>query len=175
MQKFHKIKIYLLPLIILSGCAQVLNFQQGSEQEQNKPTQTDEDAMHVYKNSFCFCCKRWMRYLEKNNIKIKNDNSQKVAEVKKKWGIPYSMQGCHTGVFANKYVFEGHVPARLVHQFLSNPPANSIGLAVPGMPALSPGMYKEGKPQHSQAMPYHVYLILADGQYRIYETVYRPE
>ena len=45
-----------------------------------------------------------------------------------------------TVVTTDGYVFEGHVPAKYMAQFLENPPVQAMGLAVPGMPVGSPGM-----------------------------------
>ena len=39
----------------------------------------------------------------------------------------------------NGYAIEGHVPAREIHRLLKTAP-HAKGLAVPGMPAGSPGM-----------------------------------
>lgn len=124
----------------------------------------------VYKSPFCLCCKEWMAHLEGNAFSVSSVNGLDTAEVKQQWGIHPSMQGCHTGVWNNQYVFEGHVPARLIRKFLANPPKGSIGLAVPGMPKGSPGMYRGGDFE-----PYVVYAIQANGEYRFYEKVTAPE
>lgn len=124
----------------------------------------------VYKSPFCLCCKEWMTHLQENNFSVGSENGLDTAAVKQRWGIPASMQGCHTGVWRNQYVFEGHVPARLIRKFLANPPKDSIGLSVPGMPKGSPGMYRGGEFE-----PYVVYQIQRDGEYRFYEKVTAPE
>ncbi|MBN8431549.1 DUF411 domain-containing protein [Microbulbifer salipaludis] len=124
----------------------------------------------VYKSPFCLCCNDWITHLEQNAFTVSSENGLDTAAVKQQWGIHPSMQGCHTGVWNRQYVFEGHVPARLIRKFLANPPANSIGLAVPGMPQGSPGMYR-GK----NFAPYVVYAIQANGEYRFYEKVTAPE
>ena len=59
---------------------------------------------------------------------------------KERYGVLQQMRLCHTTVTTNGYVLEGHVPAKYMAQFLANPPTDSIGLAVPGMPVGSPGM-----------------------------------
>lgn len=136
------------------------------------PTKGGErtEEIVVYKSPFCLCCKEWMTHLEQNNFSVGSENGIDTAAVKQRWGIPASMQGCHTGVWRNQYVFEGHVPARLIRQFLANPPKDSIGLSVPGMPKGSPGMYRGGEFE-----PYVVYQIQRDGEYRFYEKVTAPE
>lgn len=132
--------------------------------------QDAENDIIVYKSPFCLCCKEWMTHLEQNAFKVGSENGLDTAAVKQKWGVPATMQGCHTGVWKNQYVFEGHVPARLIRKFLASPPKNSIGLAVPGMPQGSPGMYRGGDFE-----PYVVYSIQSDGGYRFYEKVTQPE
>ena len=53
-------------------------------------------------------------------------------------GVPEDLGGCHTAEVAG-YVIEGHVPASAIQRLLRERP-NATGLAVPGMPAGSPGM-----------------------------------
>ena len=77
-----------------------------------------------------------------------------------RYGIPNVLGGCHTAVIEG-YAVEGHVPAREIRRLLAERP-KARGLAVAGMPAGSPGM--EGH----RGVPYEVYLVLADGSYRVY-------
>ncbi|TLM76421.1 DUF411 domain-containing protein [Microbulbifer harenosus] len=156
----------LLFLAALAGaCSNTGHYAATKEDGAGRP----EDII-VYKSPFCLCCKEWMTHLQQNNFSVGSDNGLDTAAVKQRWGIPASMQGCHTGVWRNQYVFEGHVPARLIRKFLANPPKDSIGLSVPGMPKGSPGMYRGGEFE-----PYVVYQIQRDGEYRFYEKVTAPE
>jgi hypothetical protein len=51
------------------------------------------------------------------------------------------MASCHTGVVdASGQVIEGHVPAAAIQKLIANRAVQ--GVAVPGMPANSPGMGK---------------------------------
>ncbi|WP_299581189.1 DUF411 domain-containing protein [uncultured Microbulbifer sp.] len=86
--------------------------------------------------------------------------------VKRKWGIPRGMEGCHTAVWKNRYVFEGHVPASYVQGFLASPPEGGVGLIVTGMPVGSPGMEDRDKFE-----PYNIYLLLQGGDYRLYARI----
>ena len=76
------------------------------------------------------------------------------------------MRTCHTAVTADGYVFEGHVPAKYMAQFLASPPAQAIGLAVPGMPVGSPGMEQQDK-----VMPYQVMQMNKDGTTEVYADI----
>lgn len=71
------------------------------------------------------------------------------------------MQSCHTAVVSG-YVIEGHVPAREIQRLL-NERSNAKGLAVPGMPAGSPGM--EG----SRSDPYSVLVFDGAGRAFVYQ------
>jgi hypothetical protein len=77
-----------------------------------------------------------------------------------KFGIPQSLGGCHTAVVEG-YAIEGHVPAREIRRLLAERP-KARGLAVPGMPAGSPGM------PSPRPVPYDVLLVLPDGTHRVY-------
>lgn len=77
-----------------------------------------------------------------------------------RFGIPHALGACHTAVIEG-YAIEGHVPAREIKRLLKERP-KARGLAVPGMPAGSPGM--EGGP----GVPYDVLLVLPDGSHTVY-------
>lgn len=77
-----------------------------------------------------------------------------------RYGIPDALGSCHTAVI-DGYAIEGHVPAREIKRLLTERP-KARGLAVPGMPAGSPGM------EDSRSVPYDVLLVLPDGKHRIY-------
>jgi hypothetical protein len=66
-------------------------------------------------------------------------------------------------------VFEGHVPAKYIQQFLASPPDNAIGLAVPAMPVGSPGMEYQDR-----FMPYKVLQLNKDGTSLVYAHVKYP-
>jgi hypothetical protein len=59
------------------------------------------------------------------------------------------------------YVIEGHVPADVIDKFLKEKPS-VVGLAVPGMPAGSPGM-EGGRPE-----PYNVLTFDKNGRTTVY-------
>ena len=60
------------------------------------------------------------------------------ASYRSSLGIPDAAASCHTGV-VDGYVIEGHVPAKAIQRLLTERP-DAAGLALPGMPADSPGM-----------------------------------
>jgi hypothetical protein len=87
-----------------------------------------------------------------------------VAPVKQEHGLPGEFASCHTAV-VDGYVVEGHVPADVIQRMLREKPAIA-GLAVPGMPAGSPGMeMPDGRKD-----PYDVVAFTKDGNARVFES-----
>jgi hypothetical protein len=123
-------------------------------------------SLNVYKDANCGCCNDWLRHVDERGFISKGHNIAKLSEFKLSKGIAPSYQSCHTAVSAEGYVFEGHVPARYVLNFLSSPPANAIGLSVPAMPMGSPGMEYQNKFE-----PYEVLLLMEDGSSKIFAQV----
>ena len=121
----------------------------------------------VYKDVNCGCCKDWISHAEDNGLET---TAHDVALFKDRYGVPTEMRSCHTAVTTDGYVFEGHVPAKYMAQFLANPPAQAIGLAVPGMPVGSPGMEYQNKFE-----PYQVMQINKDGTTQVYVDIGSPQ
>ena len=61
-----------------------------------------------------------------------------MADFKAQQGVPAGAESCHTAL-VDGYVIEGHVPAGAILRLLDDRP-DAVGLALPGMPADSPGM-----------------------------------
>ena len=83
------------------------------------------------------------------------------TEYRRRHGIPDALGGCHTAVVEG-YAIEGHVPAADIKRLLAERP-KARGLAVPGMPAGSPGMDAGGRKQ-----PYDVMLVGPAGRHSVY-------
>lgn len=110
----------------------------------------------VHKDPNCGCCSGWVRHLEAAGLTVKVDETTNLQDIRKRLGVPPDLAACHTAV-ADGYVIEGHVPVAAVRRLLEERP-DAIGVAVPGMPAGSPGM--EG----SKAQRYRVVLFGANGR-----------
>jgi len=95
-------------------------------------------AIKVYKTPQCGCCKSWVEHLRKNGFQVESVDMPDLSMVKAKYGVKPELQACHTAV-VNGYVVEGHVPADVIQKLIREKPAVA-GVAVPGMPAGSPGM-----------------------------------
>ena len=103
-----------------------------------------------------------MDHLRANGFRVKPIHVEDTGVIRRRHGIPDKLGGCHTAVVAG-YAIEGHVPAREINRLLKERP-KAKGLAVPGMPAGSPGMPSD-KPQ-----PYDVLLVRPDGTSEIYQS-----
>jgi hypothetical protein len=103
------------------------------------------EAITVYKDPNCGCCAAWIEHLREAGYKVRAIDSDDMAAVKKRLGVPGTLESCHTGVVdASGQVVEGHVPAPVLARLISTPSVK--GLAVPGMPVNAPGMGKmDGK------------------------------
>ena len=122
--------------------------------------------LEVYKSPTCNCCEKWIDHIGQHGFMSKSHNQHDLSAFKGSKGIAPQYRSCHTAVSKGGYVFEGHVPAKFIHQFLANPPATAIGLSVPAMPVGTPGMEVGDK-----FMPYQVILLNVDGSYDIYAEI----
>lgn len=103
-------------------------------------------------------------HLRSSGFPVKTEDHADLAPIKKKHGVPATLQSCHTALVEG-YVVEGHVPADLIDRLLRERPA-VVGLAVPGMPAGSPGMETPGrKPE-----PYRVLTFDKNGRSTVFAT-----
>ncbi len=146
---------------ILSACSQSDAAADNTDQEKVTSTQFD-----VYKSPTCGCCADWITHVEKHGHTTKVFHPADLSAQKEALGIKQQYRSCHTAVTKEGYKFEGHVPARLVEQFLKSPPSDAIGLAVPGMPAGSPGME-----MGDRFTPYQVLLLKKDGSSEVYAEI----
>ena len=94
----------------------------------------------VYKTPSCGCCKKWVDHMQKSGYTVTVHDLEDVTPIKKKYAVPDALASCHTAIVTGGYIIEGHVPADVVDKLVTQAPKDVIGLAVPGMPAGSPGM-----------------------------------
>lgn len=110
----------------------------------------------VHKSPYCGCCAKWIEHVEKHGFAVKVVETEDMAAVKKRLGVPDQLASCHT-TEAGGYFIEGHVPAADIKKLLAQKP-NAAGIAVPGMPAGSPGMEAAG------SQPYSTLLVSKAGK-----------
>ncbi len=92
----------------------------------------------LFKDPECGCCVVHASYLEQNNFSVTINKTKEMQIIKEKYGIPIEVQSCHTTIIGNYFV-EGHVPIEAINKLLAEQP-DIDGVALPEMPAGSPGM-----------------------------------
>lgn len=124
--------------------------------------------MDLYKSPTCGCCVIWQEHAQERGFAftVHHRDNDELTEEKLRLGINLRYHSCHTAVAADGSVFEGHIPAYLIHQYLAAKPADSLGLAVPGMPLGSPGMEAGDRLD-----PYDVLLLKTDGSTEVYASI----
>ncbi len=134
----------------------------------NPSASTDQASLPltVHKSVTCSCCSLWVAHLESQGLVVNTKNTSDLLAVKSQHEISPQLASCHTAVSADGYVFEGHIPARYIHQFLASPPEGARGLAVPGMPVGSPGME-----MGDRFTPYQVWQMNSDGSQTVFATI----
>jgi len=96
------------------------------------------DTVTVYKSPSCGCCSNWVDHMREHGYAVVVNDMEDVQPVKTREGVTDALASCHTATVGG-YVVEGHVPADVIKDLLRRNPAVE-GIAVPGMPAGSPGM-----------------------------------
>jgi hypothetical protein len=107
---------------------------------QTRPAQTPPTAGHVtvYRKATCGCCGKWVDHLKAAGFEVTVHVVDNVDTTPGRDRVPASLRSCHTGT-VGRYAIEGHIPADVVKDLLKKRP-DVDGIAVPGMPAGSPGM-----------------------------------
>jgi hypothetical protein len=119
--------------------------------------------IEVWKDPNCGCCKSWVEHLRQHGFDVAFHDTSDVTPVKDRAHVPLILRTCHTAL-VNGYVIEGHVPAADIRRLLAEKP-DIAGLAVPGMPAGSPGMEMGGRVDH-----YRVIAFTRGGAQRVYAS-----
>lgn len=120
-------------------------------------------VVSVFKSPTCGCCSLWVDHMKANGFDVKVQDVEDIAAVKEKLGVAPEISSCHTSQVGG-YVIEGHVPAVVVQRLLKERP-KVAGLAVPGMPAGSPGM----EVPSGLKQPYAILTFDKTGKTSVYE------
>ncbi|MCW8834159.1 MAG: DUF411 domain-containing protein [Colwellia sp.] len=155
-------------VIILTSCSDnTKDNTKTADSAKTQITQQQAIALAVYKSPTCGCCKKWISHIDDNGFQSKAHNVQDISFIKEKYSIAPRYRSCHTAISKEGYVFEGHVPAKFIQQFLKEQHGKDIiGLSVPAMPLGSPGMEVD-----DMFHPYKVLLLKSDGSYEVYANV----
>jgi len=97
-----------------------------------------ESSVEIYKSPSCGCCLEHSAYLDSNGFDPRINLVSDMHEIKERYHIPRNMESCHTAIM-DGYFVEGHMPMEAIDKLLSERP-DIDGIALPNMPAGSPGM-----------------------------------
>lgn len=146
--KLFFLVLLLLVVVVVSGCTSA----SGQRLENSLIAGA---KVIVFKSPTCGCCGAYVKYLEKNGVQVDVvDGERQMREIKAKYGVPASLESCHTTLVGDYFV-EGHIPVEAVEKLLSEKPAIK-GIALPGMPSASPGM------PGSKTGPFVIYAVSKD-------------
>jgi hypothetical protein len=151
----------LLAGVIVAGVVLSCNGKDARPDAQSAATVPGPGDVIVYKSPTCGCCGAWIDHLRANDFRVVVRDTSDVGAVKRRLGVLPTLVSCHTAII-NGYVIEGHVPADDIIRLLEERP-KIVGLAVPGMPAGSPGM-EDAQPH----VPYDVIAFDAKGQTQVW-------
>lgn len=116
----------------------------------------------VYKDPSCGCCTKWVAHLRAAGLEPDVHDRTDMDALKDSLGVPSALRSCHTAVM-DRYVIEGHVPASDMQRLVTAAPKGIVGIAVPGMPAGSPGMEVPGRTDR-----YDVIAFAGDGTTKLF-------
>ncbi len=112
-------------------------------------------AAIVHLSPGCGCCRQYVEYLKRAGFAVRVESHDDLTPLKRLARVPGDLEACHTTLIEG-YSVEGHVPAAAIRRLLADRPKQR-GVAVPGMPAGSPGM-EGGTPE-----TYTIFLFRDDG------------
>lgn len=134
---------FILVFFLTAGISACSQGKQPNTQLEESPD-AEPISVTMYKNPDCQCCSKWAAYLEENGFSVTQNPTDSLSAVKKQQGVPDQLGACHTALI-DGYVVEGHVPVEAINKLLQERP-EAKGIAVPGMPAQSPGMTENPSP-----------------------------
>lgn len=131
----------------------------GAVAQSREPTAAE---VVVYKRASCNCCKLWVEHLKKAGFSVQARDVRDLKPIHQRAGVPTRLEACHTAEVGGYFV-EGHVPAADIKRLLRERPS-AKGLAVPGMPAGSPGTeVSSGKVNADEVL-----LVTKDGKTSVF-------
>ena len=129
---------------VLAGCTSAsqgtVNFETGGNEKQlRQAAATFLGSATMYKVPNCNCCLEYKQYLETTTeASIDIVKVDDLARIKDNYNVPRGVESCHT-LDSREYFIEGHVPREAIGKLALEKP-DILGIALPDMPAGSPGM-----------------------------------
>jgi hypothetical protein len=146
----------LAAVLVLTACATAMEVAPAGSSDRGSD---DAVSMTVYRSPDCSCCHLWTDIARRGGWSVASADKLDMTAFKAEVGVPMEYASCHTTIVAGYFV-EGHVPLEAIERLLAERP-DIDGIALPGMPAGSPGM---GGAQHG---PFEV-LAITDGDATVF-------
>lgn len=129
-----------LGVLIATTLAAILVLSQGGNESTDRVVTNSAIEITMYRTDTCGCCIEYEKYLKSNGVEVRTIvvSQAELLSITRKQGIPSELLSCHTSIVEGYFV-EGHVPLEAISKLLRERPAVD-GIALPGMPAGSPGM-----------------------------------
>ena len=125
-------RLSIFALVLVAGCATPATLPEPSSDA------SAVRSMTVYRSPDCSCCHLWADMARDAGWTVATADVLDMTAFKTDHGVPPSAASCHTAIVA-EYLVEGHVPMAALERLLAEAPEID-GIALPGMPAGSPGM-----------------------------------
>ena len=132
-------------------------------QRSAKQAEAAPQPITVYRTATCGCCGKWVEHLKTAGFDPTVHIVENTASTPPGKEVPASLRSCHSATLEG-YNVEGHVPAEVIRQMLKERPKVK-GIAVPGMPAGSPGM------ESPSPVPYEVIAYDANGKTSVFSRI----
>jgi hypothetical protein len=166
---YHQLVLVMIAAAACGGSNETTSQRPSNELGQTEAVAATNDLatstkVKVYKPTFCGCCANWVEHLRTAGFEVEVQETDELEVVKSELGVPSELESCHTAEVEG-YVIEGHVPADVITRLLTERP-EVRGIAVPGMPAGSPGM----ESSDGQTEPFDIVSFDETGQTSVYET-----
>jgi hypothetical protein len=150
--------------VLLAGVVAVPAYAlQRATQPQAKQAEATGQAITVYRTASCGCCGKWVDHLKVAGFAPTVHMVESTDTAPPRKGLPAELRSCHSATLEG-YNVEGHVPVDVIRQLLKDRP-KVVGIAVPGMPAGSPGM------ESPQPVAYDVIAYDAAGKTSVFARV----
>jgi len=129
-----------------------------------QPAGQSAPVIVVNKTPTCGCCTKWVDILTAYGFEVEVNTVPNTRGIQDELGVPRQLGSCHTAKVGDYFV-EGHVPPEIIQQLIDENRDDIAGIAVPGMPAGSPGM------ESPRPVQYDVVAYGKDGQFYKFATV----
>ena len=164
---YHQLVLVLVAAVACGGSDGTTAQRQGLDNSEAVAATYDlatSTKVKVYKPTFCGCCASWVEHMRTAGFEVEVEETDELERVKSELGVPSELESCHTAE-VEVYVIEGHVPADVIARLLTERP-EVRGIAVPGMPAGSPGM----ETSDGQTEPFDIVSFDETGQTAVYDS-----